>query len=353
MISFNKRIHRIILSTVISALTAFGCQREEITFSTQTNETFYVEHMDSKMRVQVRGNTLSDKIMITVHGGPGGSSYYLSYLDGMKDLERDYAIAYWDQPLAGASQGNRVGFTLDNIAEGLRKVIITLKYRYGASKKIVLYSESWGGIVTTVFLTHGNNQELVDGWINSDGPHDFRLMDREIISMAIRVGEAEITKGRHIATWKKIVTYCKTHDPMGNYEVSQKLNDLLGDAENLIDTVVKVDFETLRIFNQEARDNHAPFTALALNLLSNGVNHVEKNAYTKDFTQSIATIETPLLLLWGKYDFIAPPAVADSLLAKVKSSSKKLVLLERSGHNGFLQEPELYWPAMREFLDGL
>lgn len=331
------------------------CQKEEISFSTEADETFYVEHLDAKMRVQVRGNTLSDKIILTVHGGPGGSSYYLSSLKEMKELiEPDYAVAYWDQPLSGASQGNRVGYKIDDIAEGLRKVIATLKYRYGSEKKIILYSESWGGIISTAFLTKGNNQLLVNGWVNSDGPYDFNLMDREIVKMAIEVGNEEIAKGNNVKTWTPIVEYCEQHNPCcDTYEQSQELNDLLGDAEYLIDTVVHVNFNTLDIFWSETLDNHAPFTALGLNLLSNSIHEVEKDAYSKDYIQAVSIIQVPLLLLWGKYDFIAPPAVADSLYAKVASVKKHKLFLERSGHNGFLQEPEIYWPAMKQFIDGL
>jgi pimeloyl-ACP methyl ester carboxylesterase len=355
MTIFIKQICKtIVLVGVITTSLIISCQQEEITFSKNANETFFVEHLDSKMRVQIRGNTLSDKIVLTVHGGPGGSSYYLSYLEEMRKLEHNYAIAYWDQPLSGASQGNRVGYKIDDIAEGLRKVITTLKYRYGNSKKIILYSESWGGIISTAFLIKGNNQLLVNGWINSDGPHDFNLMDREIVNMAIQVGGNEIAKGNNVETWKPIIEYCEQHNPCcDTYEESQKLNDLLGDAEYLIDTVVQVDFNTLNIFWSETLDSNGPFTALGLNLLSNNINEVERDAYNKDYTKSISVIRIPLLLIWGKYDFIAPPSVGDSLLANINSVKKELVLLERSGHNGFLQESELYWPAMRKFLDEL
>jgi pimeloyl-ACP methyl ester carboxylesterase len=341
------------LIVFILVVTLLSCQNEEIDFSPKANDTFYVEHIDSKMRVQVRGNTLSDVIIVVVHGGPGGSSYYLSYLTEMKDIEGSYAVAYWDQPLTGASQGNRIGFSVDEIADGLRKVVATLKYRYGDNKKIVLFSESWGGIITTSFLLKRKNQDMVSGWINSDGPHDFNLMDREIIRMAIAVGEEEIAKGKNVNRWTTIVNYCKNNDPTNNYEVSKELNELLGDAEYLIDTVVKVNFETLPIFWSEMKDNKAPFTAMVFNLLSNGLNGVEKDAYAKNYTKSVSSIRLPLLLLWGKYDFIAPPAVADSLYQTVQSPQKRMVLLERSVHNGFLQEPDVYWPAFRQFLEDL
>ncbi len=84
------------------------------------------------MRVQVRGNTQSGKIILTVHGGPGGSSYYLSYLAQMqREVEPHAAVACWDQLLAGASQGNRADVTIAGIAEGLRKVVTGLRHRYG------------------------------------------------------------------------------------------------------------------------------------------------------------------------------------------------------------------------------
>lgn len=335
-------------------LLLVSCQQEQVTRTTEANDVFYVEQAGSSLRVQVRGNTQSDKIILTVHGGPGGSSYYLSHLDQMQQLvEPKYAVAYLDQPMAGASQGKRIGYSLDDIAGSISKAIAVLKHRYGRDKKIILYSESWGGLITTAFLTKGDNQNSVAGWINSDGPHDFNLMDREIIKMAIRIGNEQIASGRNVQRWQEIVTYCQSNDPTNNYEVSQKLNDLLGDAEYLIDTVVKVEFNTLSVFRSEATANNAPFTALGLNLIANSRNEVERQAYSRSFEREVGKIRIPLLLLWGKYDFIAPPAVADSLFANVRSTVKQKVILERSGHNAFLQEPDKYWTNWQAFVDAI
>jgi pimeloyl-ACP methyl ester carboxylesterase len=346
--------HTAIILCLLLSITS--CQKEEITFSAQADETFYVEHANASMRVQVRGNTLSDKIILTVHGGPGGSSYYLSYLQQMQtQIEPEYAVAYWDQPLAGASQGNAAkdSYAIEAIATGLKKVVQVLRNRYGADKQIILFSESWGGIITTAFLTQNGNQALVDGWINSDGPHDFHLQDREIIKMAIRIGEEQIMLGKNVDQWQEIVSYCRANNPADNYAVSQKLNDLLGDAEYLIDEVVQVDFNTLSIFYRQMQDNHAPFTALGLNLVANGIHEVEKDAYNQYFEEQVHKITVPVLLLWGKYDFIAPPAVADSLYKNIASQNKRKVILPRSGHNGFIQEPLIYWSAFKDFVDSL
>lgn len=339
----------------ILIITIFcSCQKESIELGTKTNETFYVENANGSQRVQVRGNTLSGKIILTVHGGPGGSSYYLSYLKEMQErIEPDFAVAYLDQAIAGASQSNNFKYTIDDYAEGIRKTVAVLKHRYGNNQKIILFSESWGGIVTTDFLTTGNNQQTVAGWINSDSPHDFNLQDREMRPMAISIGNQQIAQGKNVAKWQEIVSYVQANDPTNNYEVAKKYNDLLGEAEYLIDTVVKVDFSTINIFWSQSQTNNAPFTALAFNLFSNSRNEIEKEAYTKQYEDAVSSINIPLLILWGKYDFIAPPAVADSLYNKVQSTNKQKVILQRSGHNGFLQEPEIYWTKFKEFVQSL
>jgi pimeloyl-ACP methyl ester carboxylesterase len=328
-----------------------SCQEEKIELSANSNETFYVQNGEGSLRVQVRGNTLAGKIVLTVHGGPGGSSYYLSYLKEMQEqIEPNFAVAYLDQPIAGASQSNHVNYSIEDYAEGIKKTISALKHRYGINQKIVLYSESWGGIVTTAFLTNGLNQKMVAGWINSDSPHDFHLQDREMIPMAITIGNEQIALGNNVAEWQNIVNYCETHDPTDNYEVAKELNNLLGDAEYLMDTVVQVEFNTINIFWSESLHNNAPFTALGFNLFSNNKNEVEKKAYEKHYEDAVSVINIPLLILWGRYDFIAPPAVADSLFKKVQSVNKQKVFLERSGHNGFLQEPDIYWFRFKDFL---
>lgn len=342
-------MRNLILMSLCAVL--FSCQNEEISMSNKSNDTFYVENGKGSQRVQVRGNTLSGKIILTVHGGPGGSSYYLSYLKQMQQqIEPEFAVAYLDQPIAGGSQGNNVDYSIDSYADGIKKTISVLKHRYGSEQKIILFSESWGGIVTTAFLTKGNNQQMVAGWIASDSPHDFHLQDREIIPMAITIGSQQIALGKNVGKWQEIVSYCQANDPTDNYEVAKKLNDLLGDAENLIDDVVKVDFNSINIFWSQSKTNNAPFTALAFNLFSNQWNEIEKEAYKKRYEEAVSSINTPLLIIWGKYDFIAPPAVADSLFNKVQSTNKRKLILERSGHNGFLQEPEIYWPKFSEFV---
>ncbi|GAB3643754.1 alpha/beta hydrolase [Spirosoma arcticum] len=130
-----------------------GCQPEAVTRSETADETFYVQNAGAAMRVSVKGNTASNTFMIVVHGGPGGSAYFYR-TDAMKTIvESEFAVVYWDQRSAGASQGRAIGtLTLIQYADDLKKVIQTLTHRYGASARVFIMGHSWGGLLTSAFL---------------------------------------------------------------------------------------------------------------------------------------------------------------------------------------------------------
>src|ERR1035437_1694212 len=112
-----------------------SCQKEKITFGTNVSETFYLDNAGASMRLLVEGNTLSHIFLIFVHGGPGSSSYFYNTDYISQNIENKYAVVYWDQRNAGASQGNANGdhLNLPQMTDDLKKVIQLIKSRYGQS----------------------------------------------------------------------------------------------------------------------------------------------------------------------------------------------------------------------------
>src|SRR5450631_457633 len=127
-----KRIFLLIF--IFCSLFLFnGCQKESILISTNASEVFYVENQEASMRVFVEGNTASHIFILIIHGGPGVSSYFYDTKYISKHLGDKYAMVYWDQRNAGASQGTSNGkdLHLGIMVEDLKKVIEVLKFRYG------------------------------------------------------------------------------------------------------------------------------------------------------------------------------------------------------------------------------
>jgi pimeloyl-ACP methyl ester carboxylesterase len=68
----------------------------------------------------------------------------------------------------------------------------------------------------------------------------------------------------------------------------------------------------------------------------------------KDMNDFLSKFEKPLLLIFGKKDKYIPENVANNMIAKFPAA--KALMLENSGHSGFLEEPEICAQKLIEFI---
>jgi pimeloyl-ACP methyl ester carboxylesterase len=64
--------------------------------------------------------------------------------------------------------------------------------------------------------------------------------------------------------------------------------------------------------------------------------------------EEVRGIKTPTLLVWGANDKLSPPVNADKLNAAIAGSRK--VLIDKAGHYPFIEHPDQFNQAVREFL---
>ncbi|GAB3643752.1 alpha/beta hydrolase [Spirosoma arcticum] len=326
-----------------------ACQTEQISTITAANETFYVEQAGSAMRVNVRGNTASRVILLIVHGGPGGNSYLYRTPEVIRIIESQYAVAYWDQRNSGASQGGRNGaaLTIPQFGDDLKRVIQVLKTRYGQATSLFIMGQSWGGIVTTEFVTKPGNQQLVNGWLFVNASHNYRLNDSLTKDMLIRFGIAELARNRNVPEWKPIVDYCKTVILPADEPTADKLNLLAGNALTLIEGFTPLDEDKVfynKIF--PPTDEYPPFTSSFVNLIA--TNKLDKQARNLDYSSRLGNVTLPVLICGGQYDFICPPGLGDDLFNRIRSTKKRRLLFLNTGHN--LEEQTAYCQAFVSFM---
>lgn len=123
-----------------------SCEKEEL-FSNNTEKHFFLKNKEAIMPVQVKGNTNSKVLIITLHGGPGDSGIRDFGDNGMfKSLEADYAMVYFDQRCAGLSQGNcdSKKLQVSDYVNDIDKLILVLEDMYGAHISIFILGHSWG-----------------------------------------------------------------------------------------------------------------------------------------------------------------------------------------------------------------
>lgn len=194
----------IILAISILIISLSACQKEDFTKSGIINDHFFLKSDGQNMPVTVAGNIDSGKLMLIVHGGPGGNAlaYRNNYVK--TNIESEFAVVYWYQRFAGNTQGNNGDVHISAYRDDLRKLIHLLKYAYGQDKKIFLFTHSWGGFLAPYFLVEPGNEALVDGWIQIGGAHDYALNDSLTHAMLLKHGKEQMDQNKKVKDWKSI-----------------------------------------------------------------------------------------------------------------------------------------------------
>jgi pimeloyl-ACP methyl ester carboxylesterase len=327
-----------------------GCQKEKITFSESVSEAFYVENAGASMRVLVQGNTASNTFILIIHGGPGASSYLYDTQYISRNLGDKYAMVYWDQRNAGASQGtiNGENLHLGQMVEDLKKVILVLKYRYGQDMSLFLVGHSFGGLIATDFITKPDLQLMIKGLINVDGSHNYPLNDTLTRIKLLAEGKYQVSQNRNVEKWEPIISYCNTHTGNFNFEESQQLESYAADAETYIDSVKS--FSVVSEVMKYAIPNKYPVTAMLSNLLFSEDSNFNKELAVTSFSESLHDVTIPVLLLWGKYDFICPTALGVDFFNRINSKEKRMVISPFCGHNLIFQDKKLFCDEVNSFV---
>jgi proline iminopeptidase len=342
------KLYQKILALSLIIISFASCTQE----NTDTYERFFFRTSDgADLAVEVDGNRNSNVFILLLHGGPGGSGFEYNTGEYSEKLEQDYAIVYLDQRGQGASQGSYdlEQLTLQRFADDVYDLTLFLKQKYGQDISVFVMGHSWGGTTGTYAMLNTDIQNEIKGWIEVAGAHDIPLLYIESIKLFLEVGNAEIAAGNNVSDWQEIVDYAASLDTNNiSDEESGQLNSYGFKAEGLLSQVVTPDGENV--------PSHGLFTSpimtlsayLSSNLTANVINvETEKTAMTNELYK----INIPTLLLWGKYDFVVPPALGESAYNKISSTDKKLVLFDFSGHSPMDSESAKFVDEVKTFVE--
>lgn len=347
---FSLAITVLLLATLAGF---FGCNTEQITVSTDADDLFFLRSEGADMPIRVRGNTKSNTFILIVHGGPGASAMG-DFESVTGSLRKDYAVAYWDQRNSGSSQGgwNKQYLSVEQFADDLRKTVLVLKSRYGQQIGVFVYSHSWGGMVAPAFLTSGNNQDLVRGWIDADGWHNAPLSDSLSKAMQIEWATKKIAANDPDKdTWQKYLDYAKANDPQKDWQTEYRFTSHAHGCESLLQGEEINDF-SFSPFSFSFSPVSSPSGATNIGNLTLFSGEFAESTIRKEYSSKLHVLTIPVLLIFGKYDFVCPAGLADDAIKHLTSSpSVTKVILEKSGHQTMNSETEAFNAAVKVFVD--
>lgn len=334
-----KYLHIAIITVLLMA-----CQKEQADGT--LNETFWVKNAGAEMPVYMRGNINSNVIILIVHGGPGGSG--LEYRTGLwtEEVEQEYAMAYWDQRGQGMSHGHydEADVTVAQMTEDMDAVIKTLKAKYGDDVSVFALGHSWGGTLSANYMVTGDLQYSLNGWIEANGAHDNPKGNIESVKLYIEVANEQIAAGNNVSNWQDILTWATAIDTNNisddqSLEINQKGYEV---EEWLIEDGVLELAEAGGLENSRFFGPTNPFTSFQTGNSTNRM--LDAEVETVSLTDQLYKVNIPVLVIWGKYDFVVAPALGEDTYNKASSIVKKLVILEKSSHSSM----DFEW---REFTD--
>jgi len=336
------------LSAIVFLLMA--CNKNQD--SGNIHETIYVRNGGADMPVYVHGNLASNVIVLIIHGGPGGTG--LEYRSGKyaEDLEKNYALAYWDQRGQGMSHGHydASDVTIETMVEDMNAVVKTLKAKYGEDKSIFILGHSWGGTLSAKYMTTSDYQHNVKGWIEVDGAHDIPKLNKDAIAMFKSIGAQQVAQGNSVNSWNEILDWANAID-VNNITIAQggEINSNGGKVERwlLQDGVLQQGEQGGIQASLLGGPTNPIISPISGNNTANHLNEIELLSLTNQLNK----VSIPTLILWGKYDFIVPPTLGQDTYDNISSTSKKLVIFEKSGHSPMDNEWQLFNQEVKAFVD--
>jgi len=271
--------------------------------------------------------------LVVVHGGPGASHDYL--LPSLYRLAISYRLVFIDERGSGRSPRleDPKQYTVEKMADDVEAVRTALQLG-----KIALLGHSYGGVVVQAYAfkyqanlshlilasTFSSTRELNEalGRMKQAMPADRRAR-LEALEKAGLFGKGEIWEhGRYTDEYAKLAWGVGYFPALYGARPEPNYDPVDGNTKN--------SWELYR----EMWGSHGEFV-------------VDGNLKEVEWVDRLAEIKVPTLILVGDHDQ-SDPAMSREMNAKIAGS--KLVVLPDSGHMTFVDQPELFIRAIRDFV---
>ncbi|WP_236976611.1 alpha/beta fold hydrolase [Membranihabitans maritimus] len=337
----------ILISIAVSILFS-ACEKERF----YNGDHFFVRNAGAEMPVYVKGNIQSGIFILFLHGGPGGNASLPSFMPVSKELEKDYAFAYWDQRGSGLSMGNpdQGTFTVEQFVDDLDLVVETIQLKYH-NPRIVFYGISWGGALGSAYLSTKNYQQKIDGFICMDSGHNLVEGLPKSVVFVKEYAQQQIDQGINIAYWTEARDWCATVPDM-----TQKENYFRYDGYLTNTNAYRKD-PNREVQGPQVGALGTMNSYLSLAIFFNGQYLRPRfNILELNLSADMARIKTPTIVIWGRHDGVNTIEMGYDAFNSIGGSDfqeKELVILENSAHEGYIEEQELFVHTFRKFVNGL
>lgn len=298
-----------------------------------------------QQELSIRGENTSNPVILFLHGGPGNPVGYFDYV-WQPELNKDFTIVSFDQRGCGRTYytNPEAEVSRELILEDIDGIVEYLKQRFG-QEKIVIMGHSWGTTLGTMYA----------------------YSHPEKVSSYIGIGQVvNIYKGEEVA-YKEAIKRANIHNDNEYIEVFKENYDqfcINGKIDDAFITYRNMQPKYLKGNKEKAMMTLAPafLTSPTLKLQdakwflidSNKVLLDETNTLTKSLFEFNANdmleYEVPMYFISGGSDYITPFQLVEEYCESITAPDKKMIIIEGTGHNPYLDLPEVFVQKVRSLL---
>jgi pimeloyl-ACP methyl ester carboxylesterase len=287
--------------------------------------------------IVLRGHHTDAPVLLWLAGGPGGSEvgWTRRYLG---ELEKELVFVNWEQPGSGKS-ARWTDIKELRVEEFVEQTILLSEYladRF-AKERIILLGHSWGSIIG--LKAAQARPDLYHAYVGVGQQVNAVENDRIGYELVLREAEAR-----------------------GDDRLLRKLRDQGPPPYSVQDRGAYLTlFQKLSVFSPEHPGSSEPdFWAFIhpdeytlpdsvrlIRSVVDGVNYVYPQLNGLDFESEVPSLELPLVLIHGRYDYTCVQNIAHRYFLAVDAPLKEFHWLERGGHNACYQQPERFMEILR------
>ncbi|HOY18585.1 MAG TPA: alpha/beta hydrolase [Haliscomenobacter sp.] len=358
-------MQKFMLLASILAFLLCNCSKETFEVDTASKTFFHVKNGDYLIPVLLRGNTASKKIILYVQGGPAGNTLdfaTVDYPEWKNTLEKDYAIAYYEQRGTGNRQGN-FDFgqnILQTYIEDLHKVAAFLKKAYGA--EIIMMGHSFGGGLTLRYMIEYGQSGIPQKYIALNAPVTTDVSTASLRwqfrrAFLFNTAKLEISRNRKVERWNEVLKWLEKTPVIEKipgdapYQLMQQWNEYIEELvyPNYAEKNVKVRDYLKAIFFSPYNPIPAYLRkdfedkGIGSLILQEEEDYVLINRLSKIDQQAV-------LLITGRYDDICVPEELSYVFEKIPSPEKQIKIIDEAGHDSFLHQAAEFNQILKSFI---
>lgn len=339
----------LILAVCLYVFVGRAVNRKETAIQSDAGiqESVVIEVNGIQQELNICGEDQNNPVLLFIHGGPGSPFGFVNYL-WKPQLDEEFTIVTYDQRGCGRTHyaNPDAEVSAELILQDMDGIVDYLRERFG-QEQIVIVGYSWGTLLGTTYVYE--HPEKVSGYVGAGQVVNFDTSEdiafNEAVKRATAANDTAYVDQITAAYTAFLSTRKMDEDFMAFRSMEPKY--LRGDREKTVGQLLPAAITSPDMNMQDLKWYLFD---------SNQVLMAEDNPLTETLFRfdayEMTEYQVPMYFISGGNDYVTSFSVVEAYYESITAPKKDMVIIDGVGHNAFLDVPEEFAAAIKQFVLG-